>query len=153
MFKRETANKWPGQVQLKKYAGTQSRLWDEWEECLIFFLVDHLVSIETELMCCTKSPSHVRAGYKVTNWCSKLQCTQSSVGRPAELPLTHHPLLSLPRFWLKQAGRQEGRKETNPGVHGCPSTREDTLQSNVIPSLGHQKTRTFGCTTKGILPI
>lgn len=63
------------------------RLWDGWDECLIFYLVDHLVSTEMELICYTKNPSHIRTVYKVSNQCNKLQCTQLSVGRAAELPV------------------------------------------------------------------
>lgn len=58
-----------------------------WDECLIFYLVDHLVSTETELICYTKSPSHIRTCYKVSNQCNTLQCTQLSVGRAAEPPV------------------------------------------------------------------
>lgn len=71
---------------MKKDAGAKNRQWDVWDECLVFYLVDHLVSTEMELICYTKSSSCIRTGYKFSNQCGKLQCTQLSVGRAAELP-------------------------------------------------------------------
>lgn len=175
------------------------------------FLVDHVVSIETKLMCCTKSPSHGQADYKVTNQGSKLQalshlwtdqlsslccsgmgpmgimglrqhcantalCLQgwaSSSGTQTSCLLVNGGIQSnspnsgnvwtacwgeimASSTWstihvsLVSKGKKKGRKEGNPGVHGCSFMRGDTLQSNVIPTLVIKRPR---CTTKGILPM